>query len=375
MAIQGAPLSLLDLAIGLRDEGVVDPVFVGSEPGPLVDRVHDKHIRLLMNSMSRAARLTAKHLHVHIQRTATLLNAETISLVYANTLHSFPAIIAADTCGIPCVWMIRESDPWWAAFDDYGAEVRSLAMEACVRATRVVFVADATRGLWRDRISLERVATIPTQLRVDPALSAPSKTDARDRLGVSHDELMILSVGELSSLKGQADVIAAFAQLPSDCIKLSRLIFVGNGKPEERRRIEAKLATLPKERRERVRIDPASLDASAYFAAADIYVLASHSESYPRVILEAMAYRLAILATAVYGVKEQIHDGVDGYLAGVGDIDALVAGLTRLLRDPYDRQRLGIAARRTHDARAGFGSVITAHARLIKEIAIARPAE
>lgn len=372
MALQGAPLSLLDLAIGLRDDGVVDPVFVGAEPGPLAHRVRDVHIQPIMSPMSSAARLTANNLRVHIQHTAALLNAEAISFVYANTLHSFPAILAAEECGIPCVWMIRESDPWWAAFDDYGTEVRSLAMQACVRADRVVFVADATRRLWQDRIPAERVTTIPNQLRIDPALTAPSKIDARTRLGVSHDELIILNVGELSSVKGQADLIEAFARVPSEYVEFSRLIFLGNGRPTERKRIEAKLARLSPERRERVRIDPASLDASVYFAAADIYVLASHSESYPRVILEAMAHRLAILATAVYGVTEQIREGINGYLVGIGDIDALVARLTRLLSDPYERQRLGSSARRTHEERAGFGAVIASHSTLIEEILIER---
>lgn len=51
----------------------------------------------------------------------------------------------------------------------------------------------------------------------------------------------------------------------------------------------------------------------------DIYVLPSYNEGLPISILEAMAYRTAILSTTVGGIPEIVKDGVNGYLFKPGD--------------------------------------------------------
>jgi glycosyltransferase involved in cell wall biosynthesis len=309
-------------------------------------------------------------MRLQVQALSSLMTAERMQLVYANTLHGFPSIRAAAESEIPSVWIIRESEPWWAAFDGYSDDVRSIAWKACEQAERIVFVADATRRLWGDRIAQERAVTIPNRLRVDPAARAPTKEAARAFLGIGMEECVILNIGELSRLKGQADLVKAFGKLHTSLVQQSRLIFLGNGVRDERRGLDRALAALPRERRERVRIDPAGPDSTTHFAAADVYAHASYSESCPRVILEAMAHQLPILAAGVYGVVEQVQDKTNAYLVKPGDIDGFAAGLTRLLTDHGERCRIANAARQTFIDAAGFSSLIAAHTRLIERIAI-----
>jgi D-inositol-3-phosphate glycosyltransferase len=62
-----------------------------------------------------------------------------------------------------------------------------------------------------------------------------------------------------------------------------------------------------------------------------------------------------VLAASVFGLPELIEDGVNGLLCAPRDVDALVAGLRRLLSlDLEERARLGAAAakvvRERHDA-------------------------
>ncbi len=78
---------------------------------------------------------------------------------------------------------------------------------------------------------------------------------------------------------------------------------------------------------------------------AAVVVLPSRSEGHPLVLLEAMAYGRAIVATRAGGIPETIVDGVDGLLLDVGDRAALAAALVGLARDPVRARALGAAAR------------------------------
>lgn len=79
--------------------------------------------------------------------------------------------------------------------------------------------------------------------------------------------------------------------------------------------------------------------------ASSIFVLASTSEGLPMALLEAMAYELALIATAVGGVPDVVDDGVEALVVPAGNPGALAAALMRLAGDPALRTRLGRAAR------------------------------
>ena len=89
-------------------------------------------------------------------------------------------------------------------------------------------------------------------------------------------------------------------------------------------------------------LDPDGL--AACFAAADIFVLPSISEGLPVALLEAMAQRLAIVASRVGGVPEVLADGESALLVDAGDVEGLVTAVLALAGDPECRRRLGDAA-------------------------------
>jgi glycosyltransferase involved in cell wall biosynthesis len=65
--------------------------------------------------------------------------------------------------------------------------------------------------------------------------------------------------------------------------------------------------------------------------AADVFVLASHNEGLPNVILEAMACARPVVATDVGGVGEAVEDGVTGHLVPPHEPDQLLRGLREIL--------------------------------------------
>jgi mannosyltransferase len=76
-----------------------------------------------------------------------------------------------------------------------------------------------------------------------------------------------------------------------------------------------------------------------------IYVFASRVEGFGLTMLEAMAAGDAVVATRAGAAEMIITDGDDGVLAPVGDVEALVAALEPLMRDPERINTMGHRAR------------------------------
>ena len=70
-----------------------------------------------------------------------------------------------------------------------------------------------------------------------------------------------------------------------------------------------------------------------YYNASDIYVSSSCSESFGKVLIEAMACGLPVVATSTTGSKEIIEDGINGFLVPIGDSEALSRKILYLLNN------------------------------------------
>ena len=81
----------------------------------------------------------------------------------------------------------------------------------------------------------------------------------------------------------------------------------------------------------------------ALLAACDIVVQPSHWEGFGLVLVEAMAARRPVVATAVSAIPEVVRDGETGLLVPPHDPDALARALLQLCGDPEHRTRLGAA--------------------------------
>jgi glycosyltransferase involved in cell wall biosynthesis len=79
--------------------------------------------------------------------------------------------------------------------------------------------------------------------------------------------------------------------------------------------------------------------------AAAVFVMPSRSEGLPMALLEAMAYGMAVLATAAGGIPEVVEPDVDGRLVPPEQPRALADALCELAGDASLRERLGAAAR------------------------------
>jgi glycosyltransferase involved in cell wall biosynthesis len=81
-----------------------------------------------------------------------------------------------------------------------------------------------------------------------------------------------------------------------------------------------------------------------FYQAADIYVHAAKSDTFPNTVLEALACGLPVVATAVDGIPEQVEEGRSGFLVPPGDAEAMAARATQLLSNETLRTGMGAMA-------------------------------
>jgi glycosyltransferase involved in cell wall biosynthesis len=147
---------------------------------------------------------------------------------------------------------------------------------------------------------------------------------------------IIITVARLSSEKNLALLVNSFAQLrqQSDC----RLLILGEGKV--RAELEELVGTLGLEQ---VVSMPGHVDNPwKYMAHASLFVLTSTAEAFGRVLVEAMACGVPVIATdAIGGGPRTVLDGGRyGILIPTGNQEALVEAMARLMNDGVYRQEL-----------------------------------
>lgn len=95
----------------------------------------------------------------------------------------------------------------------------------------------------------------------------------------------------------------------------------------------------------------------------DVYAFPSAIDLSPNAVLEAMAMGVPVVASATGAVPEMIEHGVSGFLTDIGDHQAVIAHVDRLLDDVDLRHRMGAAARRRfldrYDARRTTEHLVT----------------
>jgi glycosyltransferase involved in cell wall biosynthesis len=101
---------------------------------------------------------------------------------------------------------------------------------------------------------------------------------------------------------------------------------------------------------------------------ADLFVLSSFEEGFPRVLLEAMGFGLPIVSTAIHGVPEIARAGAEALLVPPGDSRAMADALLQLLEDREFARRLGRQAQLRVEENFTAERVLPGHLATISEL-------
>jgi glycosyltransferase involved in cell wall biosynthesis len=238
---------------------------------------------------------------------------------------------AAALAGVPHVVHTVHGVPF---ADDRSAALNRFVL-ACERAAakytdRIVTNADviADEYLKRGIGTPEQYTTIYSGVDLEAFRDAEPATD------LPGSRPRIVMIGRLADGKGFELMLEAAASLETGV----SVCFVGQGPLFD---------DLEEEIADRGLSDRVSLlgyrdDVPNVLAASNVLVLPSYREGTPRVITEAMASGLPVIATDIAGIPEQVADGESGYLIPTGDVDALADRLRTLLADPEKMERMSV---------------------------------
>ncbi len=173
--------------------------------------------------------------------------------------------------------------------------------------------------------------------RIDPALRARQ----RAALGVDRDAFLIAAIGTCDRNKAFDVAVRALANVHPR----GRLLMIGHG--AERPALEKLAADWGVAGR--VTFTGPQHDMAPWYGAADCVLSTSFYDTFPNVLLEAMATGRPIVAPAhdpphaYAGIAEVIEEHGCGLRYRQGDADGLAGVLNRLMDHPAERQRLGTA--------------------------------
>lgn len=171
---------------------------------------------------------------------------------------------------------------------------------------------------------------------------ATNSADIRKSLGISDQDLVIISIGRFSSSKNQKDTIIAFHELCDLNPQFSlKLILVGEG-PE---RANCEVLVNDFELNKRVTFAGFQKNIEDYLAICDVNVITSLREGLPRVVVEASLAGIPTVGYQVEGISEIIYDTESGLIVPQGDLRALINGMNELVASESKRKKFGNKAR------------------------------
>ena len=342
--LEGAPYSQYELTKGLKRLGFINPVVYCPEDGPLRSLYEAENIEVIVNPHPLLGVFNIEDYEVAISAFTVMLRELLVEVVYCNTLQTFYAIDAAYRLNLPSIWNPRESEPWQTYFSHFGEQIAVKALQCFEFPYRIVFVADATRRRFDQLNSCGNFATIYNGLdeaRIAAERAAYPRISSRIELGVGKDELLVLLLGTVCERKGQTDLVAAIKRLESsNSLQKLRFFIVGDRKSTYSTQLHFLISQLPQELRDQVTVVEETKKTALFLSAADIFVCTSRVESYPRVILEAMYYSLAIVTTPVFGITEQLTNKISALFYTPGDTVQLADYIDRLAVDGALRKEL-----------------------------------
>jgi GalNAc-alpha-(1->4)-GalNAc-alpha-(1->3)-diNAcBac-PP-undecaprenol alpha-1,4-N-acetyl-D-galactosaminyltransferase len=182
------------------------------------------------------------------------------------------------------------------------------------------------------------------------------------------DPPVIVAMGRLVPQKGFDLLLGAFARVAAVHDRWSLEVW-GDG-PEraslEQRRDELGLAG-------RVSFPGTTNVPYEVLRRASLFVMSSRREGFPMVLGEAMASSIPVVSfDCPSGPRELIRDGIDGLLIPPEDVDALAAGMERVITDPDLASRLASRAPEVVE-RFSLASVLERWDRIFAEVGALSP--
>lgn len=351
--IGGAQIHVRDLSAALRARGLDALVLAGGD-GALADQLRERGVPFhRLRSLSRSVGpLQAVRAVFEIRRLLRELRPDLVST--HSTAAGLLGRIAARTLGMPVLftahgWGFTDGRPWSQRIPFWLVEWAAAPLSA-----RIITVCESDlRAATRSHLTRQsRLVAIPNAMPdVGESLrAAPGESPPR-----------VVMVARLTRWKDHPTLLRALAGLGELQWELE---LIGDGP----RRGELDVLATSLGIASRVRFAGFCSDVPIRLAGAQIFVLATKWEGFPRSILEAMRAGLPVITSEVGGVRESVRDGDTGFVVPSGDVAALRDRLRILLAGPEQRVRMGKAGRSWYEERFSLERLVAQTTAVYKSV-------
>ncbi|PRY89877.1 glycosyltransferase family 4 protein [Mongoliibacter ruber] len=263
---------------------------------------------------------------------------EPISLIYSNTLAVIVGATFARRRGLPHIWHIHEiiQSPKFL--------VKFLASQVDRSTSKPIVVSESVSKHWQKYLDTAKPVVIHNGIEVQSFSECTH--DIRKQLGIAPHKKVMTMIGRINPGKGQLfylDIAKKVISINPDTV----FLMVGDPYPgyeDIENEINNKISS------ENLDNHVINLgfreDIPQILKTTDIFVLPSIlPDSFPTVVLEAMASAKPVIATKSGGASEMVVDGKTGYLVNIGDTSEASSRITQLCNDPRLASDMGKAGK------------------------------
>ena len=334
--LYGSSQSMMAHAVVLKNAGY-NVLVILNENGPLADALSAGRFPCVVepifhfglrkkwmcaNILIKLTRVFASRLRF-MKCVYGVLRKEGRPILHAHSIYCTYAVIAAILAGSPVVWHIREE-----RIRNWFWTIKKVVVS--MLSDRVVFVSNSIRRQYQ----IESGRTYTLYNWIDNPSEITRQTNSYP--------CRIVFIGAMCAPKGVFEFIEICRRVAVRNIAFSAFMY-GEGDPESVKMIRAEIENAGIQ--DRCTLAGFEDDKAAIYGHADIVLLPSHTEALPRVIMEAMAYGLPVVASAVGGVPEMVLDGETGFMFSLEFLDDAVDAIEKLAKSPALRMQMGRSAR------------------------------
>jgi glycosyltransferase involved in cell wall biosynthesis len=314
--LSGAPIALVRLARLLPDYGY-RPLVLLPRPGPLEAVLKEREVRY---------RILRKPLSTF--DFVLILKRERPDIVHVNSLVKSWPVLAARLMRVPVVWHVHE----------YLGQKKLYAGIIHTVSDGVILISNEQYSLFTGKTKAVRIPN-----GIDTALYEKQASVPKVGSIGKEAEKIILYIGRIERNKGLLVLAKAAALLKGKRIRY----LVAGGVPDDAARYMEEVSAFLKQNglEDSFSFLGYRQDIPDILSGADILCHPSYSDTFPLVVLEAMASALPVIGTSVGDVPFMVEDAKTGFVVEPGDHEALAQRIGMLASDPRLRRRMGAEAR------------------------------
>ena len=287
-----------------------------------------------------------------------------------HTHDFFPSLVgrtASLAAGTPHrVATLHNLYDWWPNWTHRANRLLARRTDAitCVSASvRDYFV--AREGLPSGRYQTILNGVDETQFRPDPQVRA----EMRRELGIGDGEILVGSVGSITTRKAQCYLVSAAHELLDRGFPLQVRIWGANERNPQHAEQEVREMIASLDLADRVQILPPRSDINRVYNAMDVHCMTSVAEGLSLASVEGLLSGPLCVYSDIGPFREVVDDGRTGYLFRSGDVRSLVQVLSEALPRLGELDEIRVRAREEGVRKFGLARMGREYAALYEELA------